>query len=177
MPNVMTCLDAQFELASSARGVRRVAARDFMQGPMTTCLADDEILTAIHVASPRAGEGSAYEKFSYRRGDFAVISVAVNLRLDARGRCEHCAIVIGSLGSGPFDACAAARIAVGEAGLTDKAPSLAAIAAQAARECEPVSDRVYGSADYKRHLVEHLTARAVARAFSRAHASQGANKP
>jgi carbon-monoxide dehydrogenase medium subunit len=164
MPNVMVALDAEFE-ARSAAAERRIGVDQFFTGPLQTALAPDELLSAVHLPPVPAGLGSAYEKFAWRFGDFAIAAVAANLTLDAAGRCVRCRLVAGGMGLGPV------RLGGAENAVIGKETGDAVIrqaATAAAGEVDPAHDPIYGPADYKRALVETMTARALRRACERA---------
>lgn len=166
MPNVATALAVEME-ASTVKATRRIAVEEFFVGPLETALAPAELLAAIHVPALPAGTGSAYEKFSWRRGDYAIVSIAAVLTVEASGKCKQARIVAGALGNGPT------RLDAAEEALADRVLNDSVIehAARAgAAGCEPQSDRIYGSAEYKRLLVETLTVRSVKRALERARA-------
>ena len=164
MPNVVVALDAEFEARSGA-AVRRIGVDRFFTGPLQTALAPDELLSAVHLPPCPAGAGSAYEKFAWRFGDFAIASVAANLALGATGRCVGCRLVAGGMGLGPVRLSEAENAVIGKE-IGDSLVRQAAIAA--AGEVNPEHDPIYGSADYKRALVETMTARALRRACERA---------
>ena len=164
MPNVVVALDAEFEARSGA-AVRRIGVDRFFTGPLQTALSPDEILSAVHLPPLPVGAGSAYEKFAWRFGDFAIASVAANLALGATGRCVGCRLVAGGMGLGPVRLTEAENAVIGKE-IGDSLVRQAAIAA--AGEVNPEHDPIYGSADYKRALVETMTARALRRACERA---------
>ncbi len=85
--------------AASAR-FRRI---EFFTGIMTTALAEDEILLAIHVPASSRGQGSAYEKFSHPASRYAVIGVAALGRGRERHRAARRAL--------PWAGCCPARVA------------------------------------------------------------------
>jgi carbon-monoxide dehydrogenase medium subunit len=166
MPNVVLALRAELE-ACSINGRRRIAAHDFFQGPLETALNPEEVLYAIHFPAAVPGSGSAYEKFSWRRGDYAIVSIAAVVSLDSSGTCTDCSLVAGAMGLGPV------RLRNTEKMLVGQRPSeqaVATVAAAAAVESDPADDPVYGSVEYKRALVETLTGRALTRAIARAQA-------
>lgn len=167
MPNVVTALDARFEIRSS-RGTRHLAAAEFFRGPLETALDPDELLIAVHFPAQGPRTGSAYEKFSWRRGDYAIVSIAAVVTLDEGGRCVRSSLVAGALGVGPVRLARAERVAIGQL-LTGDA--IVAVADEAQAECTPQDDPVYGSAQYKRALIKTLTVRALTRACDRARAS------
>jgi carbon-monoxide dehydrogenase medium subunit len=152
---------AQFVVRSSS-GERVVASDDFHLGPYSTAVGDGEMLTEIRVPI-RGNAGSAYEKVERRVGDWAVGAVGAFVVLDG-GTVAEAGIGLAAVGAEHFRAPAA------EASLVGKAPSeenVAAAAVLAAEGCNPVSDQ-RGPADYKRHLAQELTARALRRAAARA---------
>src|ERR1700737_1787630 len=69
--SVMLALNAQF-LARSAKGERTIAAADFFQGPFTTALAVDEVLTEIRIPVLPRSSGT-YLKLERKVGDFATV--------------------------------------------------------------------------------------------------------
>ena len=93
---VLMALDAQVVL-QSARGMRRVAATDFVLGPRRTACAADELVVAIEVPARSAGARSAFLKLGGRR--YLVISitmVAVVVDVDDTGVVQLAAIAVGS---------------------------------------------------------------------------------
>jgi carbon-monoxide dehydrogenase medium subunit len=170
MPNVVLALRAELE-ACNSKGTRRIAAQDFFRGPLETSLAEDEILRAIHFPAPAAGAGSAYEKFSWRRGDYAIVSIGAVVTLDRSDKCIDCSLVAGAMGLGPVRLSAAEKILIGQ---QPSAQEIDAVAAAAEAESDPADDPVYGSIEYKKALVHTLTTRALSRAIARARSSNGA---
>jgi carbon-monoxide dehydrogenase medium subunit len=167
MPNIVRALGVQMEALSSS-GSRMIAAEEFITGPLETSMRPDEVLTRLHFPELPPGSGSAYEKFSYRKGDYAIVSIAAVLTVDGDGRCASASLVAGGMGVGPAPLPKTAAAMLGQR-LDEE--QLARIAKLARGECEPADDAVYGSAAYKRALVQTLTGRALARAWSRAQAS------
>lgn len=161
MPNIALAFSAQFEARS--QGQRRIIPADeFFVGPLETGLTAQELLCSIHLPSLPMRCGSAYEKFSWRRGDYAIVSIATLIALDDAGQCDRAVIVAGALGQGPV------RLTEAEEALVVGKCSIEDAAALAAVTCAPESDRIYGSAQYKSFLVRELTTRALRRAFERA---------
>lgn len=169
MPNVLAALGANLE-TFSLRGRRRIEAEQFFVAPFETALASDELLTAIHIPTLSARTGAAYEKFSWRLGDYAIASVACVVTLDERGRCSAAKVVGGSLGRGPERLATTEEMLLGQPLSED---AIATAAASGSRSCSPQADSIYGSAEYKRRLMETLTVRAVSRAHARARGEVG----
>jgi carbon-monoxide dehydrogenase medium subunit len=162
LPLLTLLLEAEIT-AISARGRRTLAAGDFFAAALTTSLAPDELVTEIALPDLPAENGWGFVEFARRSGDFALAAVGTTVAI-AGGRCRAARIALGGVGPTPLRAGAA------EALLRDAAPDAGAIAAAAraaAESAEPVTD-LHASADYRRHLVEVLTRRALSEAVSRA---------
>ena len=143
-------------------GSRTVPARDFHTGPYETVVAPGELLSEIRVPI-RPGGGSAYQKVGRRAGDWPVGAVGAALWLDGGGSIADAGIGLTAVGAAHFAAAEAEEFLRG-------APATEASFAQAGRiaaeHCRPVSDQ-RGPADYKRHLAEELTVRALRQALAR----------
>ncbi len=167
-------------------GRREIALDDFLQGIYTTDLADDEIITHVRIRH-RGGRASAYEKFPHPASHLPLAGVAVVLtyrsgRLTdedghvtdlADGSIAHAAIAVTGISARPYRARAA------EAVLEGAFPTQETLAAAAAQVTTLATGSVGGdrgsllgdqhaSADYRAHLAEVLTRRALAKAIARA---------
>ena len=148
-------------------GDRMVPVREFHLGPYETVIGRGELLAEVRVPVI-PGTGSAYEKVARRAGDWSVAAAGAVLRLDGEpGRpVVTCAgIGLTAVGAEHFVAAEAEEFLRGRPA---DAESFAAAGAIAAEHCHPAADQ-RGPADYKRHLVAELTARALRRAAARAH--------
>jgi carbon-monoxide dehydrogenase medium subunit len=156
LPTAAVALDAVMQLASAGGGRRRVPAVEFYVGPFMTTIRDEELLIGIDV--PLHGEhGCAFEQVAIRAGDFAVVGVAATVRRDAEGRVEVVRIAVGGAGAVPVRASAAERLLLGE-----RIDALALQrAGRAAREAVDPSGDVHGSRQYRLHLTDVLTRRAL----------------
>ena len=146
LPTICLLLDATF-VAQGPGGTRQIAATDFFRGFLETALAADEILTAIHVPKT-GGAGWSYIKFRQRALDWATVGVAAVVNGGAR---------IAFTNMGPTTLRASAAEAAYASG------GAAAAAAAAPDGTDPPSD-TWASADFRRHLVQVLTGRALAEA-------------
>jgi aerobic carbon-monoxide dehydrogenase medium subunit len=108
------------------------------------------------------GAGFAFEEFSRRHGDFALAGIAAML-VGQGQRCAAARLATAGAGPVPIRLSDAEKILERD-GLSDAA--IAAAAQRAAELVQPDSD-IHASADYRRHLVRVLTARAVRRAMTR----------
>jgi aerobic carbon-monoxide dehydrogenase medium subunit len=143
-------------------GSRTVPARDFHTGPYETVVAPGELLSEIRVPI-RPGGGSAYQKVGRRVGDWPVGAVGAALWLDGAGGIADAGIGLTAVGAAHFAAAEAEEFLRG-APATEE--SFARAGQIAAEHCRPVSDQ-RGPADYKRHLAQELTIRALRQALAR----------
>jgi carbon-monoxide dehydrogenase medium subunit len=150
------------------RGVRRLAAEEFFVGPLTTAIAPDEILTEIRVPASERRCGSAYLKMAQQASGFAIVGVAVALRVDAKGCCEEIGIGVTGLGDKPFRARAVEARLRGNK-LTPKL--IAASAAQVADGIDPLED-LHAAAPFRAHLARVYAARAIQAAAKRTSGSR-----
>ncbi|HEY0813628.1 MAG TPA: xanthine dehydrogenase family protein subunit M [Pseudonocardia sp.] len=137
------------------RGERRVPITEFFTGVFSTAAEPDELIVEVRVPrtgsvdgasagkSTAAASGWAYEKFTRRANDWAIVGVAV---VDGR-------VGLVNMGSTPL------RASATEAALASGA-SIADAAALADQGTEPPAD-LAGTAAYRRHLARVLTRRAL----------------
>jgi len=163
-PTAMLALNARLVLSKVNGSERTVPAGDFFLGPMMSAIEDDELLTEIRLAKPPEHSGGAYIKHSIVAGDFALISVGVQLSLDRKGRCQQAVIAVGGLPSKPACAAKAARVLVGSS--MDEATCVRA-AQMAAQEVEAGSD-VRASETYRKSLIRSSVPAMIRRAKERA---------
>jgi aerobic carbon-monoxide dehydrogenase medium subunit len=158
---VCAALKAQLVIRGPA-AERTIGMDGFYIGPFTTAVGADEMLTEVRLPI-RAGAGSAHEKVERRAGDFAIAAVSAAVWVEG-GVIADAGIALGALGPTTIIATRA------EEALKGKPPSeeLFAQAGEIASEdCAPVADG-RGPVDYKRHLANVLTVRALRRATARA---------
>ncbi|MFC8511838.1 FAD binding domain-containing protein [Streptomyces sp. NPDC057257] len=100
-PCALALLDTTAEIAGPA-GARTIQLTDLWADAFTTTLAPDEVLVAFEFTAPPAGTGSAYVKVKHSTGSWPIVTAAATVRLDAAGRCERAALVIGGACATPF---------------------------------------------------------------------------
>lgn len=161
IPLVLMTLDGAVTLRRKSKS-REVKASDFYLGVLTTTRQADEMVTGL--VWPRYGSntGFAFEEFSLRRGDYAIVAAAARAELAADGRVRALALGLGGVEDRPI-LVDCARFADAQGG----ARTAAEIAAHAADIVEPVAD-LQANADYRRQLVRVLAARVLAAAFTAA---------
>jgi carbon-monoxide dehydrogenase medium subunit len=170
-PTVLAALNARFVIqgagGSTRRGTRSVAPADFFSGPLTTTLAENEILTAIEVPRLAANQRAEYAKMAHPASSFAVVGAAVVVTVD-RGRCTAASVVVGGLVPAPLRATSV------ENALAGHQLTLESIAAAAARVSNDLGnnatgDAVYASADYRRAMAAVEIKHALNHAMGLAH--------
>jgi carbon-monoxide dehydrogenase medium subunit len=156
------CAACHAQLVIRGSGGERVVDMDeFHQGPYETAVGDAELLTEVRLKI-RPGGGSAYEKVERRAGDWAVAAIGAAVWLED-GRIGECGIAMSALGSNVLRATQAEEALRGAEPNDD---AIDAAASAAADQSEPSTDQ-RGSAEYKRHLANELTKRALRRAIER----------
>jgi carbon-monoxide dehydrogenase medium subunit len=148
LPNAVLALGATLVIAGVS-GLREVTADDFFTGFFESAVGPDEILTEIRISDQAGRAGWAYEKFTRRANDWAIVAVAV-----ADGR-----VSLANMGPTPLrarateDALASGQSIVDAAALADSGT-------------EPTQD-MHATRDYRRHLARTLTRRALETAAAR----------
>jgi len=160
-PAAIIALNAEM-VAAGPGGDRIIGANDFFVDFLTTALQPGEILREIRITIPPGRISQAYQKVRHPASGFAVVGVAVNLSLDDAGACKAASIGITGVASKAY------RAAVVESALTGKTlddQTIAAAADQATDGVDANSD-LYASDDYRRHLAQVHTRRAIKNAIS-----------
>ena len=160
-PGALVALDASVELRGPD-GARAVPARDFFVDYLETALQPGELITAVTLPPSPAGAFGAYEKFARVEGDYATVSVAAAVAMEA-GICRYVRVALGSCGPIPVRAEDAEARLAGTALADEDIADAAAILRDA---CDPVDD-VRGSGEYRMMLVEPLLGRALRAAAAR----------
>ena len=155
LPLIAVLLDAELEIASST-GRRRVPAREFFVGVLTTALEPDELLVGARFPALAKGEGFGLHAVTRRAGDFALVHAGATARLED-GRIADLRMALGGVGATPVALDALERAQVG---VTPDAAWAEAVAQAAAAEVRPHDDP-HASAAYRRDLVAVLLARAL----------------
>jgi carbon-monoxide dehydrogenase medium subunit len=164
MPAVMLALNADVAIAGPA-GTRVMPVNRFFTGLLETALQPNELLTAIRfLAIDTPQTGSAYAKHHHPASGYAVAGVAAVVRLGSDGTCQEARVAVTGVSANAARATGVEQALVGKA-LDDATISQAA--ASAANGLTLLSDS-YASADYRAHLAQVYTRRALAAAAQRA---------
>ena len=146
-----------------AEGERSLPAGDFFLGLMSTALRPTEILTEIRVPLLSGKCGAAYLKVRQKASGFAIVGVAVWLRMSGDRLVEDIGIGVTGLGTKPF------RAAGIEERLKGKKlePSLLKEAAsRVSQDADPLED-LHASAEFRVHLARLYTIKAIEQAVKK----------
>lgn len=159
-PALCMACDAVMTLSSS-QGKREVPARQFSLGIFETALQPGEIVTAVRFPRWPTGRRWGVQKMTRRRGDFAIVGVALTLDVDNAGHIVDARIALQGVAGCPVMAEDSRALLLG------RRPDVALVseAARAARRAAtPDADR-HASAEFRGTLMETLTRRALAQAL------------
>jgi aerobic carbon-monoxide dehydrogenase medium subunit len=158
LASVAVALDAQLTLAGP-NGRRQVAADDFFVDYLQSVLEPDEVL--VEIAMPKLGDGWGvhYEKFHRVAQAWAIVGVAAAVHR-SNGSITEVRVGLTNMGSTPVRASATEAALVGAQA---DAGSIRSAAALAAEGTDPPND-LNGKADYRTHLAQVLTTRALTKA-------------
>jgi carbon-monoxide dehydrogenase medium subunit len=162
-PAAIIALRAEL-VAVGTNGERLIKADDFFVDLLTTALEPGEILREIRINTPQGTCGQAYQKVHHPASGFAVVGVAVTLNLGSDGSCELAGVGVTGVASKAYRA-SAVEAALSSKQLNDQ--TIAQAASHAVDGVDANSD-LYASDEYRRHLAQVHTRRAIANAVSRA---------
>lgn len=159
MPTIVLALGATI-VARGKNGERTIRADDFFEDIFTSTLRSDEVLTEIRIPVQPNAVGN-YQKFRRRAIDWAMVGAAVNLTR-SNGRVDYARVVLTNVARTPVRARAVEEVLAGQTINSD----LIARASEAAEQGLDPSGDVYASPEYKRHLAQVLTRRAIGTALA-----------
>ncbi|MBA3515811.1 MAG: xanthine dehydrogenase family protein subunit M [Pyrinomonadaceae bacterium] len=162
-PAAIVALGAEM-VAVGPTGDRVIKADDFFVDLLSTALQPGEILREIRIRKTNGRFGHAYQKVPHPASGFAVVGVAVNLSLANDGLCKSSSIGITGVASKAY------RAASVESALNGKQLDEQTIRAAAVHASDGVdaNSDLYASEEYRRHLAQVHTRRAIQIAASRA---------
>jgi len=146
---------------------RTVALKDFFLGPGKTALSKSEILTEVHIPTPRPHTGTSFIRLSRASMDIAKISIAVMLHLDTNKRISDVRIALGSVAPTPIMAIKSADLLKGNQ-LTRE--TLNRASQSVAEEIRPITD-IRGTAEYRKDVSQVIARDAIELANKRAEGS------
>jgi len=163
LPATALALGAELRVVGP-KGQRTIKADDFFVGLLTTAIAPNEILTEVRFSLLPAKTGAAYVKVPNKASHYAIVGVAAVVTLGKNGHCEQARIGLTGVTHKPQHAVAAESSLAGKP-LDD--PAIAQAAGLAADGIKALSD-IHASAEFRLHLTQVMTGRALKLAVSRA---------
>ncbi|MCX2734073.1 xanthine dehydrogenase family protein subunit M [Saccharopolyspora sp. NFXS83] len=157
LPAPALVLDAEMVLAGPG-GRRAVPAAEFFVDFFTTALEPDELLVEVRV--PKwTGWSAHYEKFNRVAQAWSMVGVAAAVRVDG-GTIAEARVGLTNMAATPIRASGVERALVGAPATAD---AIRQAARHAAEGTSPTAD-ASADVDYREHLAEVLTGRAVSAA-------------
>ena len=149
---------------SGPNGNREVPLEDFCTWVRETVLEPGEILVSAHFPAPPANSGANYIRFIPRNEmDIAVAGAGVSVTLD-NGDISAARVTLASVAPTPLFVEDAGAAIVGKPATEETVRIASGIARDAAK---PITD-MRGTIEYRKHLCEVLTRRALMTAIERA---------
>lgn len=145
-------------------GNREVALEDFCTHVRQTVLEQGEVLVAVHFPTPAANSGANYIRFIPRNEmDIAVAGAGVSVELD-NGNIKSARVTLASVAPTPLFVSEAGDAVAGKPATEETVRIASGLARDAA---VPITD-MRGTIEYRKHLCEVLTRRAMMTAIERA---------
>jgi carbon-monoxide dehydrogenase medium subunit len=150
------------------RGTRQVAVEDFCTAPGRTVLQPNELLVSLHFPAPEPNSGAHYMRFIPRNEmDIAVAGAGVSVVL-SNGTVKEARVALASVAPTPLFVRQAGQALAGKAPNERNIQAAAELARDAAK---PIND-MRGTIEFRKHLCEVLTRRALNIAIERARANK-----
>ena len=145
-------------------GTREIPVEDVCTGPRQTSIDSNELLVSLYFPNPGDGFGANYIRFIPRNEmDIAVAGAGVSVKI-SDGKFVDGRVCLASVAPKPILVEGSSKALIGQP-VSDEAIQKAAEAARDA--ASPISD-MRGTAEYRKHLCEVLTRRALNTAVERA---------
>ncbi len=155
LPACMVCLGADI-IVASAKGERRIAARDFFVGLLSTALDNGELIVAVDVPAHDANTRTAIMEIARRSGDYAMAGCAASIVMNGPN-VSRASLALFGVGDTALNARAAADALAGK---PLDAVSVAAAGAALGGDIDPQGDQ-HGGPEMKRHLARVALERAL----------------
>jgi len=164
LPAIAVAMEATMRI-KSATGERQMAASEFFVGVLSTDLQAHEMLVEIAFPTPKPRTGACFMEVARRRGDFALVGIAVVMTLDDARRCSTVRLALCGVGETAVDVSKVAFPLIGQSCTTETIEAVAA----GVRDAIAPSGNVHATPDYQRHIAGVLAMRAIGAADQRAH--------
>jgi CO/xanthine dehydrogenase FAD-binding subunit len=154
MPVVLMTLDASVRVSGEAEEI--VSSWEFFKEHPQKLLKKGEVVTEIIFPKPPKNSACNYIKFSKTTGDYAIATVGTYLEFK-EGKCTEARIVSGAVYNLP-QLCRESEFVLEGQEIT---PELIDKAAKTAREEVKTVSNLWGTAEYKKDVVENLVRRSL----------------
>lgn len=163
LPVALLALDATVNICDAERGEYEAPIAQAVAEHPKRLLSKGAIVTGVTIARRSGPWGAAYQRFRTTETDYALMSVAAVVGLDA-DRCTHAAIAVGAIGPRPV------RASEAEAMLVGTSLDSSHIAAAAARLAEQVSVKpsIHIDREMRRRILRPIAERTLTLAAERA---------
>jgi CO/xanthine dehydrogenase FAD-binding subunit len=161
-PMIALLVDAEMKVRSAA-GAKTIKAKDFFVSYLASALEEGQILTEVYLPGLPPHSGWGFNELCRRPGDFAIAAVAATVTMNGR-KCAQARISMAGVGPTPLRAPAAEALLKGQ----ELDEALLKQAGKKASEAADPSNDVHASAEFRRHVVDVLTQRALKSALERA---------
>jgi carbon-monoxide dehydrogenase medium subunit len=158
LPAVLLALGGR-AIVEGPNGRRTIEAADLFQGFLTTSIEPDEILIEVELPQVGANPGWAVVEIARRPGDYALCGAICQVERDPGGNIADARLALIGVGDRPVRAHGVETAMVGGA-----TPSEAAALAPVG--LTPFTD-VHATSDYRLHLAEVVSRRALTQAMER----------
>jgi carbon-monoxide dehydrogenase medium subunit len=165
LPTVLAALGATMS-ARSKSDTRDIDSSDFFTGMFESALAEDELLTVIHVNAEAEGTGSAYAKLFNPASRYAVVGACAVVGVGDDGSCTSCRVAVGGLTPHAMVLDSVGDSLVGKPVTQDNAESAARTAVDDVGDS--VIEDLHGSSEYRRRMLPVFVTRALMSAAARA---------
>ena len=155
MTAVLALLGGSVQLRRAGAS-REVAAEDFFVGPLESAVASGELAVSAFFPAPPPRTGTTFVELARRHGDYAMCGLAAAVTLDDDLRVTSARAAYVSVGPVPV----VLDLTDAVAGSPSDGADWGAAGRSAAASVDPEPD-IHATADYRRHLVDVLTARAL----------------
>ena len=162
LPAMLAALDGEVVVVGPG-GKRSIKWNELFLTYFTTSIEPGEICEEIVMPSLSPDAGWAFEEFTHRHGDFAIVGVATVIEVDAAGQCAKARLAVAGAGGTPMRASRAEEFLLGQP-LT--VPVLEEAGRLVSQQVEPEAD-LHASEDFRRHLAGTMATRALVRAAAR----------
>ena len=159
---VAMTLSAEIEIANHS-GSRSLPAADFFRSVMATALMPDEIIRCVRFPTLSASEGTSFQLFNRRHGDYAIVAVAASVALEGE-RVVHVRLGVSGVSAMPMVCDEMVRPFLSRIAN----PAWATEVASAVRAAITPEDDSSIAAVYRKELAESLVEQALVCALARA---------